>query len=477
MSAAYITPPEHHIFERDSRYLIIDPKNFIWFVTDDNGKVIFEELCQTHDAESATKALADFVGIDPAGTEVSSYVNKYIDYLLKIGFLHTGEYKQTQLPDGIAEHPFILYIHLTSKCNLRCPYCYNQEHRTELIQIGKVSDSSQITTEGQTADFLRIVDEAADLGFSEVKLTGGEALLNKDFLLIAAKAKSRGMRVNLLTNGSLITPNLAQEIAKCVDSISISVDSDNPEEHDAVRGRGTHAKAVNAIKLLREAGAKYIHVNAVVTPVNVNSIASFLEYAETTLGADKITTAGSGIKVEDPQNRWGAADYQLTKEQQFQIFEQTRDYYGRKEVQHRAPVHRAQLFRKQCGVGNGIVSIDANGDIYPCQTLHRSEFHCGNAFKSGLRAVLAESEIIKKSKQAAVDVLPECKTCPVRYVCAGGCRSEAYTQEGDFLARNRAMCPTYFASAVEQLWNSATLPVQDSDSVFQPAGKLEYCAD
>lgn len=476
MALTYVVPPENYVFERDSRYLLLDPVNFLWFVTDDKGKAMFDGLLGGTGERGAAESLANLIGADPNSDALNSYVRKYIDHLLKIGFLHEGQYQKAELPSGTLDSPKVLYIHLTSKCNLRCPYCYNQDHRTELIQIGKFPGSSEITTEGRVEDFLKIVDEAAELGFVEVKLTGGEATLNRDFLVIAARAKAHGMRVNLLTNGSLITEQLAKEIAAVIDSVSISVDSASAEEHDSVRGRGSHAKAVNAINLLREAGAKYVHVNAVITPVNANSVGAFLDYAENTLKADKVTTAGSGIKVEDPQDRWGAADYQLTKEQQYHVFEQTRDFYN----EHPGPqrlVHRGELFRKQCGVGNGIVSIDANGDIYPCQTLHRSEFNCGNAFRSGLRAVLEKSEIIKRSKQAAVDILPECKTCPVRYICAGGCRSEAYTLEGDFLARNRAMCPTYFAAAVDQLWNAATIPVQDSAKVFQSAGRPQYCVD
>lgn len=131
-----------------------------------------------------------------------------------------GEYKREEVAKGILEHPIILYIHLTSKCNLKCPYCYNQEHRTELIGIGRTPGGGVIATEGKTKDFLRVVDEAAELGFREVKLTGGEALIDKDALLIAERAKSHGMRVNLLTNGLLVTEEMAQKIARFVDSVS-----------------------------------------------------------------------------------------------------------------------------------------------------------------------------------------------------------------------------------------------------------------
>jgi radical SAM protein with 4Fe4S-binding SPASM domain len=465
MTAKYIVPPERYSFERGSRYLLFDPANFIWFVTDDKGKAIVDGLSQAQGLEAAAATLAHLVGANPQSIEITSYLEKFIHYLVKIGFLHQDEYKPAQLPNGVADRPQVLYIHLTNKCNLRCPYCYNQEHRTELIQIGKEHGSSKVSTEGRTDDFLRIIDEAAQLGFFEVKLTGGEATLNKDFLLMAAHARSKGMRVNLLTNGTLVTPELAREIAAVVDSVSISVDSANPEEHDAVRGRGTHAKAINAFSLLREAGAKFLHVNAVITPINVDSAGKFLDYAFNTLKADRVTTAGTDIVVDDPKGRWGAGSFQLTQEQQYRFFEQSRDFYRNRATECPVNVSRSSIFRRQCGAGNGVVSMDANGDIYPCQTLHRPEFCCGNAFASGLGPILKQSRVLREAKCALVDVLPQCRECAVRYICGGGCRSEAYSKEGDYLAWNKEMCQIFFATAVDKLWKLATVPVQDSEKV------------
>lgn len=477
MTAKYLVPPEHYSFARDSKYLFFDPVNFIWFVTDGKGKAVVDEIARTQSSEAAAEALVRLLGYEIHSSAVAEYVDKYVGYLLRIGFLHEDEYKRARLPSGIADRQQVLYLHLTSKCNLHCPYCYNQEHRIELIQIGKIADSSSISTEGRTEDFLKVINEAAQLGFLEIKLTGGEATLNKDFLLMARLAKSQGMRVNLLTNGTLITPNLARDIAEVVDSVSLSIDSANPEKHDAVRGRGTHAKVVQAFRLLKEAGIKCMHVNAVITPANIDSVGDFLDYAFNDLKADRVTTAGSDIQVDDPENRWGAAAYQLGEDQQYRLYEQTHEFYSTRGAAFFSPTSRSRLFRRQCGAANGIVSIDANGDVYPCQTLHRPEFRCGNAFKSGLGRVLVESAVLRNVRGSVVDILPECQICAVRYICAGGCRAEAYSRQGNFLAWNRTMCKTLFATAINQLWNSATTPVQDSEKAFPSTAQQPHCMD
>ncbi|HZN09287.1 MAG TPA: radical SAM protein [Pyrinomonadaceae bacterium] len=461
----YVLPPEYHWFERDAKHLAIDPQNFIWFVTDEKGKVAFEGLAKSGRIEDAAESLGALVGMSADSPAITNYVVKYIEHLLEIGFLHKGEYKREKWGSGIIERPIVMYIHLTSKCNLKCPYCYNQEHRDNLIQEGRTPGEAGISTEGSTEDLLRVVDEAAELGFREIKLTGGEALLNRDALHIAERAKSHGLKINLLTNGLLVTEEMAEKIAKVVDSVSVSLDSDKPEEHDAVRGKGTHAKVVEAIHRLQKAGVKRVHLNSVVTPVNLNSVGSWLDYATNELKANEVTYAGSAIDVDDPTGRWGASEYVLTEEQYRHVYEQSKKFYqiqGLRKGSKPQVVPRSSLRRRQCGVGNGIVSIDPNGDLYPCQTLHLPEFRCGNVFKTSLRQVLDTSGMLKKMKRAAVDNLPECKTCPVRYICAGGCRSEAYTREGDLLARNRAMCPTFFEMAKDRLWDSANIPVEES---------------
>lgn len=469
--ASLVTPPEHHIFQRGDRYLISDPVSFLWFVTDESGKITFESLVKNEDP---TAALAQHWGVEKEDPSARTFVDSFVENLLKVGFLHRDQYQPRDWHSGLQFRPTILYIHLSTKCNLRCPYCYNQEHRTELIQIGKQSKPSGVptATEPNTAKLLEVIDEAAGLGFKTVKLTGGEALLNKDALLIARHAKKRGLSVNLLTNATTITESMVKEIAEVVDSVSISLDSDKAEEHDAVRGQGTHAQVLRSINMLKEAHVKHLHLNAVITPVNLHSVTSFLDYAWNKLKADQVTIAPTGLVVDDPNNRWRAGEYQLSGDEYLLVSRQEREFHQRRNEKlssrPKMLISNVQMFRRHCGVGNGLLSIEANGDIYPCQTLHKPEFLTGNAFsEKGLTNLLENSSpVLEKVRSATVDRLPECKTCPVRYICAGGCRSEAYSREGNFFARDRAMCPTHFENSVNSMWEAATIPVNEESEAL-----------
>ncbi len=444
-----VPPPEFHILEREDRRLIIDPVNHVWFATDQTGQLCLQSFAERHSVDDAIQALSSATGISAADPSLQDYLMQLFSHLMDIGFLHASEYATNYPSMEPLEFPQAMYLHLTAACNLKCSYCYNQDHRFDFMKKLKAEQlEGRKDKISRTDQFIALLDEAAAFGLREVKLTGGEATLYKEFLVIARHARSLGLYVNLLSNGGLITDKNAAEIVDAVSVVSISIDSRTADGgHDAIRGEGSHAKALNAIMQLRRAGLRHLHVNGVVTPTTLSSVEEIIAFAENELQAEEVTLAGSAMAVNDPQERFGAAEHMLDAEQ-YREFEK-RQYDFHRAVTKEVPIE----FRNQCGVGNGLVSIDPNGDVYPCQTLHEKEFLLGNAFEAGLTAVLNSPER-DRTRRATVDKIPECNVCPVRYICSSGCRSEAYSREGDFLARNKEMCPTYFEIAQNKLWDS-----------------------
>src|SRR4051812_4347120 len=101
----YVLPPEYHWFERDAKHLAIDPQNFIWFVTDEKGKVAFEGLAKSGKMEDAAESLGALVGMSADSPAITNYLSKYTKHLLEIGFLHEGEYKRVEWGTGVLERP------------------------------------------------------------------------------------------------------------------------------------------------------------------------------------------------------------------------------------------------------------------------------------------------------------------------------------------------------------------------------------
>ena len=100
-------------------------------------------------------------------------------------------------------------IGLTNACPQNCEYCYNKQ------RTGTPMDTPTI---------LRAVDDLRDAGVCWLGLTGGEPLLNRDIVDIAAHA-SPDMAVKLFTTGVGLSQSLARDLAAAgVFSVCVSLD-------------------------------------------------------------------------------------------------------------------------------------------------------------------------------------------------------------------------------------------------------------
>src|SRR6185436_7995379 len=83
-----------------------------------------------------------------------------------------------------------------------------------------------------------VFGELAELGCRKIHFSGGEVFLRPDFLDLVASATGLGLRVNMTTNGTLVTRDAVKRIADMgVNSVSISFDGPTRSSHNAVRGR------------------------------------------------------------------------------------------------------------------------------------------------------------------------------------------------------------------------------------------------
>jgi MoaA/NifB/PqqE/SkfB family radical SAM enzyme len=133
-------------------------------------------------------------------------------------------------------------------CNLQCTHCLNASGPVDPWL--RPMDSAAVE---------RHVDEAARSGAREVYFTGGEPFLHPRMLQMLAHALER-LPATVLTNGTLITERLAEELAELAArsrySLEIRVSLDDPDRdvNDRVRGRGTFDRALRAIVRLHARG-------------------------------------------------------------------------------------------------------------------------------------------------------------------------------------------------------------------------------
>ena len=148
-----------------------------------------------------------------------------------------------------------LRISLTDHCNLRCVYCMPEEmtfHPTaELMQDDEV---------------LSLTHLFAALGFSKIRLTGGEPTLRANIVnIVRGIVNTPGIdSVNMTTNGTLLA-NLARPLAEAgLERVNISLDTLNPAKFRRLTRFGDFEDVWEGILAADAAGLKPVKLNAVV---------------------------------------------------------------------------------------------------------------------------------------------------------------------------------------------------------------------
>ncbi len=106
--------------------------------------------------------------------------------------------------------------------------------------------------------------------------------------------------------------------------------------------------------------------------------------------------------------------------------------------------------RMNCGAGTGVLSIAANGDVYPCHAFHVPEFKAGTIKNDSLETIYRNSLVFAKFKETTVDSIEKCKDCHLRYFCGGGCRASGYYHKKSLLSTD-PMCHLYKPMIEEKL--------------------------
>ncbi len=157
---------------------------------------------------------------------------------------------------------------LTRSCNLFCAHCRGS--------AGYGQYSGELSTE----ECFHLIDEILEVGKPIIILTGGEPLVRRDVLTIARYAVTRGLRVVMGSNGTLITEKLATELKDVpISRIGISLDFPKAELQDDFRGRaGAFDAAMAGIANAHRAGIE-VQINSTITRLNVGYLDELLSMA------------------------------------------------------------------------------------------------------------------------------------------------------------------------------------------------------
>jgi radical SAM protein with 4Fe4S-binding SPASM domain len=307
---------------------------------------------------------------------------------------------------------------------------------------------------------MRLMDRIAEACRPALVLTGGEPLFRKDVYELARYGVSKGFRMGLATNGTMVTPAVAQYIHEAgFGRISISLDGADAATHDAFRQvPGAFDAAVRGARNLKRLGL-FLQINTSVTTHNAAQLDEILDLM-LRLEVDAwhlflLVPVGCGLQI--------ASQYQVEAEEYERIlnwmYERSKTvmmdlravcapHFIRIRAQHILEDRRMgvepQPFvapgttaksdghphpTKGCMAGTGMCFISHKGELYPCGYL---PVKAGDLTHQSFEEIWTESPVLQELRDPNL-LKGKCGICEFRHICLG-CRARAYGMTGDYLA-------------------------------------------
>lgn len=345
-------------------------------------------------------------------------------------------------PTSACERKPIVVWSVTRTCNLHCVHCYSDSHGQKY--------SGELTHEQALAN----IDDLVDYGVPALLISGGEPLVRPDLFELTEYATSKGLRVTLSTNGTLIDEPTAARLKKSgLTYVGISLDGIG-ETNDLFRGKkGAFDAAVRGIRNCIDAGQK-VGLRLALTRRNCMDLHDIFDFIQNE-GIQRacfhhLVYTGRGNRVDEltPQEIRRAMDTILARTRAFQerglrkeIFtddHHTDNAYIYLKLRERNPVRADEVYQwmKWNGgdansSGVGIANIDAQGNVHPDQFWQTTTF--GNVKQRPFSEIWSDNSIPLLAQLR--DRLPllkgRCGACQFKEICGGSFRVRAWQVYGD----------------------------------------------
>jgi radical SAM protein with 4Fe4S-binding SPASM domain len=406
-----------YIFLRDEDAVLILPPNRVYKLNP-TGLVLLKHLF-------SGKSIRDFPGLvsETRKRDVNNffsdfkavYENKMTDPD------HALAVDRTQFTFDFTALPILGELALTYKCNNRCVFCYagcGSSVGHTCISPDQADSTKELSTR-QIKAIIRIFRDEAKIPF--FSFTGGEPLLRKDLEALIAYAGKLKLHTNLISNGTLATPERAERLASSgLKTAQISLESVDPDIHDVLTGiTGAWRRTIDGIKNLMGAGIS-VQTNTTLTKKNIGNIGelpAFLSEMGVHRFAMNLFIPPANGPVDDslflPYSKTGSIVDEIRREAK----KAGLTFFWYSPIPHCLynPIARG-LGNKSCAAMDGLLSVAPNADVLPCSSYPES---MGNILRDSFREIwFSERARYFKNKRYAPD---ECTGCDKFVACQGAC--------------------------------------------------------
>ena len=311
---------------------------------------------------------------------------------------------------------FVLQWHLSENCNLKCLHCYQENHKP--IQL------SYEQLEKIYKQYKNLLKKLKMKG--HINITGGEPLCNPHLfkILDLIKKNEELISFSILTNGTLITKNIAKKI-KSYNPYYVQVSLEGGQKtNDYIRGKGTYKKIAKGIKNLKKYNI-FTSISFTATTLNYKEFPKVVSYAK----KYKVDNVWSDryIPLGDSEDKNLALNVSQTQEY-LSIMAKERLKLKRKQYNKTTiSMYRALQFQKTndfaygCTAGDTLLTVMENGDLVPCR---RMPIVVGNLLKDDMYKLYKTNPILKELRKSTIP--DDCNDCEHAQMCHGGLKCLTY---------------------------------------------------
>jgi radical SAM protein with 4Fe4S-binding SPASM domain len=255
-----------------------------------------------------------------------------------------------------------------------------------------------------------------------VSFTGGEPTLHPGLPELIGYAVELGFRVNLITNGTRITPKVAESLARAgLSSAQVSLEGVTQTTHERVtRVPGSFAQTLAGVRSLRQTGIR-VHTNTTIHRSNLGECRHLPAFVKSQLDLERLSmnlVIPSGSAASNPSL---IVPYQEIGEhvQGISAAAQSADvefmWYSPTPLCLFNPIAHG-LGNKGCSACEGLLSVGVNGDVLPCSSCQDP---VGNLLVQDFDTIWNSAQAKRyRNKQLALESCHDCEDFPI---CHGAC--------------------------------------------------------
>ncbi len=327
----------------------------------------------------------------------------------------------------------LAYILVTDFCNFRCGYCF--------IENNLKGPSSVMSKDLADKVINVLINEAKQVPEFRVTFYGGEPFSNSEIVFYTIEKleqASKKFLFSCVTNGSLITEDIAKKLKQHNVAVGLSLDGWANIDKNRVftNGKETFYSALKALSILKEVGVN-IGISCTITKQNYMHAEEIIEFIQKlgvrTIGFNLLTRLKEPSKFEVPDPKQLAhhlfAAYLKAKE--LHMFEDRIDN------------RRANYFFKEilhiydCPAFGQLLFFSPTGTVGPCHAFYPSGKY-QIPIQENLK--IQKEPLFHKWLEIATLKNKECMKCPAIGICGGGCAYDIYVKTGQLGIKEDYFC-------------------------------------